>query len=192
MFWPTRIPKHGKNFYIHPSAEFLGDVDGIAVGNNVRIDAFARIVCSPGGKIYIGDDSYIGQFACVMTGKRDGKIEIGKNCTVQTFSVLFGHGGLKVGDNTRIAAHSVIVPADHRFDDPIQPIYQQGLSLKGVDVGSDVWMGAGVRVLDGVKIGDGAVIAAGAVVQSDVMAYSVVGGVPAKLLKNRKEDKKVG
>lgn len=54
-----------------------------------------------------------------------------------------------------------------------------------VEIGNDVWIGSHVLIMDGIKIGDGAVIAAGAVVTKDVAPYSVVGGVPAKLLKYR-------
>ena len=54
-----------------------------------------------------------------------------------------------------------------------------------VIVGNDVWIGAGVRLLNGIKIGDGAIIATGAVVTENVLPYSIVGGIPAKLLKKR-------
>lgn len=55
-------------------------------------------------------------------------------------------------------------------------------------IGNDVWIGSGVIVLRGVRIGDGAVIAAGSVVTRDVAAYAVVGGVPARFIKNRFSD----
>lgn len=57
------------------------------------------------------------------------------------------------------------------------------------EIGNDVWIGANVTLLDGVKVGDGAIIAAGAVVTKDVEPYTIVGGVPAKLLKYRFEEK---
>lgn len=57
--------------------------------------------------------------------------------------------------------------------------------LAEVEIGNDVWIGAGVLVLDGVKVGNGAVIAAGSVVNKNVEPYSIVGGVPAKLIRYR-------
>jgi len=97
-----------------------------------------------------------------------GKIVLGKEVSVNPFCLLHGNGGLTIGDNTRIASNTVIVAANHIFDDPEQPIHQQGLRCEGIDIGSDVWIGAGCRILDGVKIGDGAVVAAGAVVTRSV------------------------
>lgn len=56
---------------------------------------------------------------------------------------------------------------------------------KFVDIGNDVWIGAGVTIMEGIRIGDGAVIAANAVVTKDVKPYEIVGGIPAKHIKNR-------
>jgi acetyltransferase-like isoleucine patch superfamily enzyme len=56
---------------------------------------------------------------------------------------------------------------------------------KPIEIGNDVWIGARVIILDGVKIGTGAIIASGAIVTRDVPPYSVVGGVPAKIIKYR-------
>ena len=57
--------------------------------------------------------------------------------------------------------------------------------LKEINIGNDVWIGLNVTLLDGVNIGNGSIIAAGAVVTKDVLPYSIVGGVPAKLIKMR-------
>ena len=70
----------------------------------------------------------------------------------------------------------------------IQPMATQPVSTRGsIFIEDDVWIGVGSTVLDGVRIGQGHVIAAGAVVSSDVPAYAVVGGVPAKVIKMRNE-----
>jgi acetyltransferase-like isoleucine patch superfamily enzyme len=93
--------------------------------------------------------------------------------------------GLQIGDGVRIGAGVVIIPSNHVFADPDVPIYRQGNEGKGICIESDVWIGANCTVLDGVTIGQGSVIAAGAVVNKDVDPYSVVGGVPARLIKKR-------
>lgn len=69
-------------------------------------------------------------------------------------------------------------------------IYVDDITKKRVIIGNDVWIGADVRILDGVKIGDGAIVAAGAVVTKDVSPFSIVGGIPAKIIRYRfdKED----
>lgn len=60
-----------------------------------------------------------------------------------------------------------------------------------VEIGNDVWIGEGVLLLAGIKIGDGAIVGAGAVVCNDIAPYSIVGGVPAKLIRNRFTDEEI-
>lgn len=116
-----------------------------------------------------------------------GDISIGNNCTINPYAVLYGHGGLKIGNWVRIAAHVVIIPSNHNFADADKPIGRQGIVQRGVTIEDDVWIGANVTVLDGAHISTGCVIAAGAVVRGKTVPFGVYGGVPAKLLKMRGE-----
>ena len=100
-------------------------------------------------------------------------------------SVIYGQGGVVIGNNVRIAAHTVIVPSNHIFTDTTIPIYLQGLSKKGIVIKDDVWLGAGVKVLDGVTIETGCVIGANSVVTKSTDSYGIYIGVPARLLKKR-------
>ena len=77
-----------------------------------------------------------------------------------------------------------ILAVNHVYDDPSRPIIEQGITAEGITVEDDVWIGAGAIITDGVRIGRGAVIAAGAVVTADVPPHTVVGGVPARILKH--------
>ena len=65
-------------------------------------------------------------------------------------------------------------------------INMQGHNEKDIIIGNDVWIGYGAQIMSGVTVGDGAVIAAGSIVTKDVLPYTVVGGVPAKKIKERK------
>lgn len=67
------------------------------------------------------------------------------------------------------------------------PIKDQGVTHRGIVVEDDVWLGSGVIVLDGVRVGTGAVVAAGSVVTRDVPPYAIVAGVPAQVIRYRKE-----
>lgn len=135
------------------------------------------------GYIQIGKNCHIFSHAMLLTYK--GFIRIGDNCTVNPFTILYGHGGLTIGNGVRIAAHCVIIPSNHNFHDPDTPIYLQGHNKKGIVIEDDVWIGANCTILDGVVIGKGSVVAAGSVVNKSVEPYSVVGGVPARVLKQR-------
>ena len=69
------------------------------------------------------------------------------------------------------------------------PIQKQGVTRKGIIIGNDCWIGAKATILDGANIGDGCVVAAGAVVRGNFPPYSVIAGVPAKIIKSILYDK---
>lgn len=135
------------------------------------------------GGIKIGDHTMIQPYVIIDTC--GGSISLGSNCSVNPFCILYGHGGLHIGDNVRIAPHTVIMPFQHIFDSLERPAYEQGLSMKGITIGEDVWTGTGVRVLDGVVVGNGAVIGAGAVVTGEIPAGAIAVGLPARVIKMR-------
>ncbi|MGD8522335.1 MAG: acyltransferase [Desulfobacterales bacterium] len=132
-----------------------------------------------GGTISIGDSTHILSYA--MLKGFGGNINIGDHCTVHPFCMLCGGGGLKIGNSVRIAAHTVIMPSNHVFEDPKTPIRLQGIRAEGIIIKDDVWLGTGVRVLDGITIGKGSIVGAGAVVTKDVPDYAIVTGVPARV-----------
>ena len=99
--------------------------------------------------------------------------------------ILYDHGGLQIGDDVRIAAYTVFVPANHCFDDDARPIREQGESRLGIRVGNDVWFGAHVTVLDGVAIVDGCVIAAVWAVTLSAERLGIYTGNPARLARYR-------
>lgn len=157
---------------------------GHYVGKSVKIGSRVKLSALP-GRIKIGDKSTIHTGVCLIAA--NGWIEIGRNCSINPGCMIYGHGGLKIGDNVRIAANSVIVPANHRFDDMDRQIFQQGESVLGVEIGSDVWIGTSVVILDGVKIGRGCVIGAGAIVTRSTEPDGVYVGSPARLMRKRGE-----
>jgi acetyltransferase-like isoleucine patch superfamily enzyme len=160
-----------------------GDPRKIKVGRNTVINKGVILSVKWGGSIEIGDNCYIHHG--VIMDSHGGKILIGDECSLNPYCVIYGHGDTKIGNGVRIATHTVIVSSNHNFLDKNVPIRQQGASKKGITIDDDVWIAAGVKVLDGVVINKGAVIGAGAVVASNVPEYAVCVGVPAKVVKYR-------
>lgn len=93
-----------------------------------------------------------------------------------------------IGSDVMMGPDCVVYTRNHRFDRLDIPMREQGYGpVEPVEIGDDCWIGGRVTILPGVHVGNGAVIAAGAVVTKDVPPYAVVGGVPAKIIYNRKD-----
>ena len=136
------------------------------------------------GQITLGNCNEIMNGCLLMTC--GGTISIGSHCSINPYTIIYGHGaGTLIGNNVLIAGHCMLIPANHVFSRTDIPINQQGTSSNGIIIEDDVWIGASCQVLDGVRIGKGSIIAAGSVVNKSVEPYSVVGGVPARVLKKR-------
>jgi acetyltransferase-like isoleucine patch superfamily enzyme len=97
--------------------------------------------------------------------------------------------GIEIGDYVMIGPNCLFASVHHAFNNWKQPMIFQKPEIRQIFIEDDVWIGANVTVLGGVKIGRGAVIAAGAVVSKNVEPYSIVGGVPAKFIKYRFDEK---
>jgi len=154
-------------------------------GAGVRVSRRARLLTRPGDEIILGDGCVIFEGALLAT--YGGHIRLGTGCTVNPYTVLYGHGGLDIGDHVRIAAHVLVVPANHVFEDPDVPIANQGETRRGIVIEDDVWIGAGAIVLDGVTVGSGAVIGAGSVVTQKIPELAVAVGNPARVVRYRGE-----
>jgi acetyltransferase-like isoleucine patch superfamily enzyme len=110
-------------------------------------------------------------------------IRIGRDSLIGEYTVIRGQGGVTLGDRVYTSPLTQIIAVNHVFDDPARPFVEQGITAQGIVVEDDVWLGAGAVVTDGVRVGRGAVVAAGAVVTRDVPPHTVVGGVPARVIR---------
>jgi acetyltransferase-like isoleucine patch superfamily enzyme len=159
-----------KNIFIHP---------------NTFIAQSAVIDTRLGGTITIGEGTEILDGVLILS--YGGDIKIGKRCSINPYNILYGHGGLTIGDDVLIAGASMIIPNNHKYQDLNQTISKQGSTNKGIIIQDNVWIAHGCSILDGVLIESGAIIAAGAVVNKNVSMNTIVGGIPAKKIKDRNE-----
>ena len=110
----------------------------------------------------------------------EGHVTLNANISMQD------QGGIYIGDGTLIGHNVVLATLNHDLD----PAKRGDLHPAPIRIGKNVWIGSNSTILQGVTIGDGAVVAAGAVVNKDVPANTVVGGVPARVIKNIETDER--
>lgn len=114
-----------------------------------------------------------------------GRIVLGRRVWIGPYTVIYGHGGVEIGDQTLIAMHCRIVSSNHAIPPRDIEIRSVADKLLPTRIGRDVWLGAGVTVLGGVTIGDGCIVGAGAVVTGDLPPHSIAVGVPARVTGRR-------
>ena len=156
----------------------------ILIGKNNILDPSAILQTNFGGVIKIGANNEFLPGVILMT--YGGKIQIGDYCSINPYTIIYGHGeGTTIGNNVLIAGHCMIIPANHIYSNKDLNINCQGISSKGIAIEDDVWIGGGCKILDGVRIGEGSIVAAGSIVTTSIPKYSVYAGVPAKFIKFR-------
>lgn len=140
-----------------------------------------------GTLIEIGPRTLVDSFVKIKPAGGSGDVVIGADCAINSGTVIYTGNGVRIGDAVAIAANCTLAPTNHAIADRTRRIKDQGFqpSKGGIVIEDDVWLGAGVVVLDGAVIRRGAVIAAGAVVRGEVEAYAIYGGVPAKKIGER-------
>jgi len=140
-----------------------------------------------GGPVRLGDRVYIYRDTILETGY-GGYLTIGTDSSIHPRCQINAYVGfIEIGSGVMIAPNCAFYPYDHGIA-PEQPIGMQPLSSRGpISVGDEAWLGYGVIVLGGVRIGNGAVIGAGSVVTGDVPDGGIAVGVPARVIKMRRD-----
>lgn len=148
------------------------------------IEALSKSGMKVGNNFSLGKNSII---ECTGVIRELGEeLIIGDNVGIAANAFIAMRGKVEIGSNTIFGPNVSIHAENHNFSDIDKPIKLQGATRKGVKIGEDCWIGSKAVILDGVTIGSHSIIAAGAVVTKDVPEYSIVGGVPAKVIKSRK------
>lgn len=174
------IAELGDHTRIDPSVWFE-DPEKISIGNRCEIRRGAVLIgrSERDRGIELSDDVHIHQYAHLDA--YGGFIHLGIGVRIGHHAVIAGHGGVRFGDYSGVAGLSYVIAADHGFSEANVPHVLQKESRRGIEIGENVWGGAGVIITDGIKIGDNAVIGAGAVVRRNVPPNAVVLGNPAQV-----------
>ena len=146
---------------------------------SAKIYSSVRMDTPPYRRFSIGKRSVVESFSCINNAVGDVVIgdytRIGLHCTVI--------GPVTIGNHVNLAQGITVSALNHNFEDTRLRIDEQGVNTSEIIIDDDVWIGANAVITAGVHIGRHSVVAAGAVVTKDVPEYSVVGGVPAKVIR---------
>jgi acetyltransferase-like isoleucine patch superfamily enzyme len=161
----------------------------IQCGKNLNMMEYSSINALSYDGVEIGDNFTLGKYAMIeCTGvlrNVGNSIKIGNNVGINHYCFIGVRGDIEIGNNVIFGPRVNVFSENHNFNRIDIPIKDQGVTKDKTIIGNDVWIGANVSIMSGVKIGNGCIIAAGAVVSKDVEDFSIVGGVPAKLIKKR-------
>lgn len=179
----------GRRFGLGPGLRILYP-EYLIVGDDVSIEGPGYLHCLSEGGVRIGSSSSIACNLWLHCGgapdrARQGYFEMGEHSFIGPNAVIGPSGGVRIGSHVLIGPNLTISSENHRFDDVSLRIAAQGVARSAVHISDNCWIASNVTILAGVTLGEGCVVAAGAVVTGDVAPDSVVGGVPARLLRMR-------
>jgi len=135
------------------------------------------------GTIRFGRFSWIGDGSKIRC--HEGEVVIGDKTVMGQECTISAYKHVRIGQQCVIADRAMFIDFDHGTVEVERPIRVQGIYKRAVDVGSNVWIGYGACVLRGVQVGDNSIVGTNSVVTKDVPANAVVGGQPARILRER-------
>lgn len=160
---------------------------GIALGPGTQVEPGVALGAGPSSPrppdLVTGAECYLSRGVVIHT--YGGSVALGHNVFVGPYTVIYGHGGITIGDDTLISMHCRILSSNHTVPGMSLPIRSQPDIPQPTRIGRDVWLGAGVTVLGGVTIGDGCVVGAGAVVSRNLPPGAIAYGTPATVQRYR-------
>jgi acetyltransferase-like isoleucine patch superfamily enzyme len=186
LFYPCLIKEIGRGVVFGRNVT-LRHPHKLKIGNNTFIDD--NVVLDAKGEdnegIHIGSNVYVGRNTILSC--KEGSIYLDDYCNLSANCSLLSETEIRLGKYCFLAGNCYLVAGgNHSIGDISTPImFQPSFSKGGIQIGEDVWLAAGVAVLDGIKLGQGCVIGAGSVVTRSFPEYTVALGVPATKIKSR-------
>jgi acetyltransferase-like isoleucine patch superfamily enzyme len=157
--------------------------NGVTVGRGCTIDALSKQGVRLGENVNIGPYTTI-QASGVLSNLGTG-CTIGANSGIGGYSFIGCGGGVQIGADVIMGQYVSFHSENHVIDRTDVPIRSQGVVRKGIVIEDDCWVGAKATFLDGCHVGRGCVVASGAVVRGTIPPYSIIAGVPARVIRSR-------
>lgn len=195
-----------KPFFISFFVKILYKGSNVRIGKNFRCDTFPRIIIDKNAALSIGDNVEFKRNVEIRVHGRSSielhdnvkidrgvrilsnnssKVKICKNVRIGLYSVLNGGDSIYIGAKSLISGFVYIQTSLHGFRSRDTSIQDQGYEHRSVVLEEDTWLGTHVVILPGVVLGKGVVVGSNAVVNKSVEPFQVVGGIPAKIIKER-------
>jgi len=185
--YPALLGRVGRNVNFgmnvvlrHPHKIVIGD--NVVIDDNCLLDAKGE----HNKGIVIGSGSFIGRNTILSC--KDGDIEIGENANIGFNCEIFSASKVTLGKNALFAAYCYLIGGEHTYSRTDISVLEQERKSDGIIIKDNVWLGASVKVTDGAHIGRDCIIGTSAVVRGVIPEFSIAVGIPAKVIKNRKQD----
>lgn len=159
----------------------------IEIGDNVVVDDQCCLDAkgTDNRGIRLGTGVFIGRNTILSC--KNGDIEIDDFANIGFNAEIFSASRVRVGKRVLIAAYTYLVGGDHLYDRVDIPVLDQGRTARGIEVDDHAWLGAHVVVTDGSRVGKDCIIGAGAVVVGEVPDFRIAAGIPARVLRDRRD-----
>lgn len=138
---------------------------------------------APRGRVEFGRFVWIGDGTKIRC--HEGVVEIGAKTVIGQECTISAYRRVRIGEQCVIADRAMFIDFDHGVVEVERPIRKQGIYMRDVEVGSNVWIGYGACILRGVRVGDNSIVGTNSVVTRDVPANAVVAGIPARVIRMR-------
>ncbi len=189
FWWKLRLGSTAGRLFVARGVTILSP-GHIHCGNNVKFEENAEIQGLSRNGVHFGDGVTVGRGASIRPssyygGELGEGLTVGAQTAIGAYNWIGASGQVTIGAGVMFGPRVTLIPENHIFEDNKRPIREQGVKREPVVIGDNCWIGCNVTILAGVTIGEGSIVAAGAVVAKDVAPGSIVGGIPARLIRMR-------
>lgn len=179
--------KTGRKIFVGKNTKILNSKN-FEFGHGCTLDKYVTLDCYAKEKVIFGNSVKIGAYSTVSVTSHLSKygkgLSIGDNSSIGEYSYFGSSGGICIGNDVIMGQYISFHSENHNYKDKDKLIREQGVVSEGIIIGNNIWVGAKVTFLDGCVVDNNSVVAAGSVVKDKFPPDVIIGGVPAKILKN--------